>query len=125
VVWRMGAEGIEVVVVHRPAYDDWSLPKGKANPGEPDEETALREVEEETGLRCRMETELPSSTYHDRHGRPKVVRWWTMHPVGGLLRPAHEVDDVRWVGLDEAARIVIDRDRLLLDALAELVRAST
>src|SRR4051812_49902900 len=59
VVWRRGERGVEVVVVHRPRYDDWSLPKGKLDPGEGWEQAALREVEEEVGLRCRLRGEPP------------------------------------------------------------------
>jgi 8-oxo-dGTP pyrophosphatase MutT (NUDIX family) len=64
----------EVLLVHRPRYGDWSLPKGKAKRGETDEECALREVEEETGLRCALGRELASTEYLDRRDRPKVVR---------------------------------------------------
>ena len=79
--------GVEVALVHRPAYDDWALPKGKLEPGETDEEAALREVREETGLSCRLGTELPSTTYADGQGRPKVVRYWTMTVVPGTGAP--------------------------------------
>ena len=72
----------EVLVVHRPRYDDWSFPKGKAEPGERDEDCALREVEEETGLRCELREELPSTSYTDARGRPKRVRYWLMTPSG-------------------------------------------
>jgi 8-oxo-dGTP pyrophosphatase MutT (NUDIX family) len=75
VVWRRGADGaVEVLVVHRPKYDDWSFPKGKLDPGETEEECALREVDEETGLRCELGEELPTTMYVDRKGRPKRVR---------------------------------------------------
>ena len=70
-----------------PKYDDWTLPKGKAERGESDEDCALREVEEETGLRCELLEELESSSYSDASGRPKVARYWLMRPVGGRLRP--------------------------------------
>ena len=86
-VWRRVPAGVEVVLVHRPAYDDWALPKGKLEPGETDEEAALREVREETGLSCRLGTELPSTTYADGQGRPKVVRYWTMTVVPGTGAP--------------------------------------
>ena len=88
--------------MHRPQYDDWTLPKGKTEPGESDEECALREVEEETGLRCELREELESSSYSDAAGRPKVARYWLMRPVGGRLRPTMEVDDARWVPLRDA-----------------------
>ena len=82
VVWRRGAhgEGVELVVVHRPRYDDWSLPKGKLDPGETWEQAALREVDEEVGLRCRLGEELPAVSYTDHKGRAKAVRYWLMEP---------------------------------------------
>lgn len=105
-----------VVVVHRPEYDDWSLPKGKADPGERDEDCALREIEEETGLRCELVRELTTTNHADAKGRPKRVRWWLMQPVGGVLEPAHEIDDARWLEPGEArARLTYARDAALLD----------
>ena len=71
VVWRRGENGVEIVVAHRPRYDDWSLPKGKLDKGEGWEQAALREVEEEVGLRCRLGPELEPVTYNDRKGRPR------------------------------------------------------
>jgi 8-oxo-dGTP pyrophosphatase MutT (NUDIX family) len=107
VVWRPDATGIEVVVIHRPRYDDWSLPKGKLHPGEDDEAAALREVEEETGLRCELGPELPSTRYRDPRGRPKVVRFWAMRPLGGSLAPSPpETDEARWLPLAEAAALL-------------------
>ena len=86
-----------IVVVHRPRYDDWSLPKGKLDPGETWERAALREVEEETALRCRLEEELEPMHY-TVGDRPKTVRWWRMSVVEDLgSEPDHEVDGVRWV----------------------------
>jgi 8-oxo-dGTP diphosphatase len=119
VVWRRDPAGaLEVLAVHRPQYDDWTLPKGKLLPGEGDEEAALREVEEETGLRCELGRELPSSTYRDRHGRPKVVRFWAMRPLDGDFRPHDEVDEVRWLPLAGAAEALThERDRAVLAAL--------
>jgi 8-oxo-dGTP pyrophosphatase MutT (NUDIX family) len=106
---------VEVVLVHRPAYDDWTFPKGKLNEGETEAEAAAREVEEETGLRPRLGRELGTSTYHDSRGRPKTVRYWEMTPIGGVLGPANEIDDVRWVSLDEAARMLTyGRDKKFL-----------
>jgi 8-oxo-dGTP diphosphatase len=106
------------VLVHRPRYDDWSFTKGKAHIGESDEECALREVEEETGLRCELEDELPSTSYRDSKDRDKVVRYWRMRVVGGLLRPESEVDEAVWFrAADAAARLSYGRDRQLLEAL--------
>ena len=110
--------GREVAVVHRPKYDDWSFPKGKLDPGESFEDGALREVVEETGLRCAMQDELPSTRYHDRFGRPKVVRYWRMVPLEGEFRPTREVDELRWLTPDEARRVLsYGHDRELLEAL--------
>jgi 8-oxo-dGTP pyrophosphatase MutT (NUDIX family) len=106
---------VEVVLVHRPAYDDWTFPKGKLTEGETEAEAASREVEEETGLRPRLVRDLGTSAYHDSRGRPKTVRYWEMTPIGGVLGPANEIDDVRWVSLDEAARMLTyGRDKKLL-----------
>jgi 8-oxo-dGTP diphosphatase len=110
--------GGEVALVHRPRYDDWSFPKGKLDPGETWEECALREVEEETGVRCRLGEELPATTYRDNKGRAKVVRYWRMEPLDGEFAPSDEVDEVRWVAPDEAAELLsYDRDRELLRAV--------
>jgi 8-oxo-dGTP diphosphatase len=116
VIVRRGKGGEpELAVIHRPRYRDWSLPKGKLDPGETDEEAALREVDEETGLRCRLGEELPAVSYTDRHGRPKVVRYWLMVCEGGDFRPNDEVDELRWVRGEEAERLLThDRDRELV-----------
>jgi 8-oxo-dGTP pyrophosphatase MutT (NUDIX family) len=119
-VTRQSANGsTEVLLVHRPKYDDWTFPKGKALPGESDEECALREVEEETGLRCELEEELPGTTYRDLRGRRKVVRYWRMRPAGGReeANPG-EVDRLAWLLLPEAERrLTYDRDRSLVRKL--------
>jgi 8-oxo-dGTP diphosphatase len=109
-----------VLLVHRPKYDDWTFPKGKALDGEPDEDCALREVVEETGLRCRLDRELAATEYEDSSGRAKRVRWWRMIPVGddGFTRN-EEVDELRWVSPQDAARLLTyDRDVALLEAIA-------
>jgi 8-oxo-dGTP pyrophosphatase MutT (NUDIX family) len=109
----------EVVVVHRPKYDDWTLPKGKALPGESDEDCAVREVEEETGLRCERGPELASATYRDSAGRPKVARYWLMRPVTGELQPTNEVDEARWLPIAEAESLLTyERDREILRSVA-------
>src|SRR5919197_3173118 len=85
-----------IAVVHRPRYDDWSLPKGKLDLGESFQEAALREVREETGLTCRLEEELEPAHYLAK-GRPKVVRWWRMTVVDEVDDPDDEVDELRWL----------------------------
>jgi 8-oxo-dGTP diphosphatase len=117
VVVRHRDDGVvELLLVHRPAYDDWSFPKGKCEDGESEEEAAVREVEEETGLHCRLENELATMRYRDGRGRPKTVRYWLMAPVGGNLAAANEVDDATFVAIDEArALLTYPRDRDLVD----------
>jgi 8-oxo-dGTP pyrophosphatase MutT (NUDIX family) len=108
----------EVLLVHRPKYDDWTFPKGKAEPGESDEDCARREVLEETGLTCELEEELPQSRYTDAKGRPKRVRWWRMRRVSGEFAPTDEIDEVLWVPVEEAEPLLsYARDAELLDAL--------
>jgi 8-oxo-dGTP diphosphatase len=110
----------EVLLVHRPKYDDWTFPKGKALPGESDEDCALREVEEETGLRCVLEHELPTTAYRDQRGRRKVVRYWAMRAPGDDVQPRDEVDEARWLPLAQADTLLsYDRDRAVLAALGQ------
>ena len=111
---------VEYAIVHRPAYDDWSLPKGKLQPGETEEEAAVREVEEETGMRCRIVRALGTTSYIDRKGRPKVVYYWLMRAVTGKFVINGEIDDLRWEELGPAIDLLsYDRDRTLLRALGE------
>jgi 8-oxo-dGTP diphosphatase len=115
VVWRRGSRGLELALVHRPKYDDWSFPKGKLDPGEGWEQAALREVEEEIGLRCRLGHELPPTAYADNRGRSKVVRYWMMEPLDGAFAPSGEVDEMRWVTVGDArALLTYAHDRQLL-----------
>jgi 8-oxo-dGTP diphosphatase len=107
--------GGQVALVHRPRYDDWSFPKGKLDKGESWEEAALREVEEEIGLRCRLGDELPPTSYRDNKGRAKVVRYWLMEPIDGEFVPSDEVDEVRWLSRAEAEELLsYAHDRVLL-----------
>jgi 8-oxo-dGTP diphosphatase len=116
VVVRRDRDGrTRMVLVHRPRYDDWSLPKGKLQPGEGWEQAALREVEEETGLRCRLGPELAPVAYRDGKGRRKQVRYWLMEPLGeeeNGFEPSAEVDELRWCEGEEALGLLsYERDR--------------
>jgi 8-oxo-dGTP diphosphatase len=106
-----------IALIHRPKYDDWSLPKGKLCAGEAPWEAALREVEEETGLVCRLVVPLPTQHYLAQ-GRPKEVRYWGAVPLRGEFRPNREVDRMKWLKPEKArAKLTHDRDRTLIDAL--------
>lgn len=119
VVWRRTKKGVEVLVVHRPRYDDWSFPKGKLDPGETHKAAAWREVWEETGFECELGDELDEVTYEDRFGRPKRVRYWSMQVTGGAFEPNDEVDDVRWVTVEEARDLLsYTHDAALLRGLS-------
>jgi len=108
----------EVAVVHRPGRDDWSLPKGKLAADESFEDCALREVQEETGLRCRMGRFVGSTEYRDRRDRPKVVVYWLMDVLDGEFSPSDEVDEMRWLELTIARRALsYERDRDLIASL--------
>jgi 8-oxo-dGTP diphosphatase len=113
VVVRGGRVRPRVAVIHRPKYMDWSLPKGKLEPGEDWLDAALREVEEEIGWRSDALNELPPITYRDRKGRKKLVRYWLMRPVEGEFEPHGEVDELRWLTRREARELLTyehDRD---------------
>ncbi len=121
-MWRRVDDRLEVLLVHRPRYDDWTLPKGKLADAEDHATAALREVEEETGLRCALGPELPATSYRDRRGRPKVVRYWVMTPIDGRFKPSREVDEVRWVPVPEVAWVLTnDRDRAVVQALSSML----
>ena len=114
VVWRhatddSGDDGIEIAVIHRPRYDDWSLPKGKLAPGETDIEGAVREVFEETGFRVKVGRPLGKVRYLKQTAestRPKVVKYWAMQAETGAFSPNREVDELRWMSLAEAQGIL-------------------
>jgi 8-oxo-dGTP diphosphatase len=98
---------IEVVLVHRPKYDDWTFPKGKVDPGESDEDAAVREVREETGFDCTLGDELTTVHYVDGKGRPKQVRYWMMTVAGGNADiPNAEVDDLVWLTPEDASTLL-------------------
>jgi 8-oxo-dGTP diphosphatase len=110
-----------IAVVHRPRYDDWSLPKGKLDPGESFEAGAVREVLEETGVRGRIVAELQPTSYVDRKGRDKLVRWYRMELDGDPVEfaPNDEVDELRWLTPGEAGALLsYDHDRALVQTLA-------
>lgn len=108
VVWRIRDEVVELALVHRPApRDDWTFPKGKLEAGERHRAAAVREVEEETGLRCRLGSRLASVRYTTPAGEDKRVRWWamTVRQDAGF-RADREVDALRWVPVDEVAGVL-------------------
>jgi 8-oxo-dGTP diphosphatase len=112
--------GVEIAVVHRPKYGDWTLPKGKLDPGETDEGAAVREVAEETGFRVAILAPAGTTRYRDSQGRPKEARYWYMFVAGGEFTPNDEVDELRWLSVDEAMRVLTyERDRQLVAGVAE------
>lgn len=124
VVIDADAELPRVLLVHRPRYDDWSFPKGKLDPAETFEQAAIREVEEETGLKCRIIRELATMRYEYQTRnkgklKPKAVRYFLMERVSGKIRvPGEEVDRASWLGIDRALRkLSYEQDRKLLGSL--------
>jgi len=125
VVFRKAAGGPQVLVVHRPKYDDWSFPKGKLDPDEHPAVAAVREVAEETGLDIRLGPPLPSQRYVVGAGRPKRVHYWVGRLVGGddvaAYQPNQEIDAVRWIRLaDAAATLTYSHDQDTLAAATRL-----
>lgn len=125
VVWRARpGGGIEIALAHRPRYDDWSLPKGKLDPGEDWAVAALRETAEEIGQRGRLGPELPPVFYRDRKGRDKAVRYWLMKGDDAAFTPNDEVDEVRWSPLEDAVgRLTYPVDRDTVAAAAKKLNA--
>ena len=126
IVIRLTSRGHEMMIVHRPRYNDWSIPKGKVDLGEGHEDTALREVAEETALRCELGRYLGEVTYLDEVQSPKLTRYWLMTVVEEqIFSPTAEIDARQWITLTEAASKlsrVVDRD--LVAALAADLTAS-
>ncbi|MCO1580859.1 NUDIX hydrolase [Crossiella sp. SN42] len=124
-LWRETAAGVEVAVTHRPRYDDWSLPKGKVDPGEPLPETAVREIAEETGYRAVLGRLLPAAHYEvsteDGGRRPKTVTYYSAEAVSGEFAANEEVDELRWLPPAQARELLsYPHDRTVLDAFTEL-----
>lgn len=118
---RQSEDTLEVLLVHRPKYDDWTFPKGKLEPGESLVDCALREVEEETGLRCTLGREILGTVYVDRHGRTKTVHYWVMWVESGEFTPNREVDELCWLPPDRAARrLTYPRDVEVLQSVGDL-----
>lgn len=126
VLWRRAPyDGeIEVCLVHRPRYDDWSHPKGKLKRGEDPLAGALREVLEETGQRCRPGARLPTAHYL-ANGRPKRVDYWAAEATGGAFVPGDEVDRLLWLPPVAAGnRLTQRRDGELITALLQALRTA-
>ncbi|MEV6780109.1 NUDIX hydrolase [Streptomyces syringium] len=124
-LWRRSPHDgrLELGLVHRPKYDDWSWPKGKLKRGEEALAGALREVLEETGMTCEPGPALPTAHYLTE-GRPKEVRYWAARATGGAFTPNREVDRILWLPPAAARnRLTHDRDRRLVDALLAVLRA--
>ncbi|MDH3499903.1 MAG: NUDIX hydrolase [Acidimicrobiia bacterium] len=117
-VWRRTRSGVEVLLAHRPSYDDWAFPKGRVDKGEALIECGYREVVEETGFDVRVGRRLPDTNYLKPSGRPKQVGYWAMECVGGEFVPNREVDQATWLKPKKALRLLTyDRDRELLRQL--------
>ncbi|WP_051011586.1 NUDIX hydrolase [Corynebacterium timonense] len=132
VLWRgsVPAEGddvsnIEVACIHRPRYDDWSLAKGKVDPGESLVSTAVREIREETGYHVRLGKLLGKTVYPVKN-TTKVVYYWTGEVTGGEFVPNDEVDEIRWLALPEAKELLTyDLDREVLEKAEKRFRLPT
>lgn len=122
VLWRSVERGLEVGLVHRPKYDDWTFPKGKLKNGEHVLRAVRREVEEETGLVPLLGRRLPPSAYL-KDGRAKRVDYWAATVVPGAFVPNDEVDRMVWTPPERAERLLsYERD---VDLLQEFVAGPT
>lgn len=120
VVWRPAGDGVEVLLVHRPRYDDWSLPKGKLDGGETWVEAAVREVEEETGCTGTLGGLVGTVRYEDQHGREKEVRFYELSDPTGEFVPTVEVDELAWLDVEAAcARATRSSDAAVIRSWVE------
>jgi 8-oxo-dGTP diphosphatase len=125
VLWRADNGSLFIAVVHRPRYDDWTLPKGKLNPGEQPLLAAIREVWEETGARVEVGRRLATVEY-PVGTQTKRVSYWAMRYLGGEHEPADEVDQIRWLTVTEATRLLTyPIDRGVLADFARLPATAT
>ena len=126
VVLRPGAAGPEVLVIHRQRYDDWTLPKGKSDPGETPAQTALREVREETGVEARLIGSVGVSRYPVQAGE-KLVHWFAMRALRTTdFQPNDEVDDLQWLGMAEALdKLTYGKEKEVLSGVDAEAQLST
>lgn len=128
-IWAAGSVVADVdgteprfLIVHRPEYEDWSLPKGKLNKGETFLEAAIRETREETGFLGKKARSIGTVGYLTKAGNPKVVRWWLTTPKTGKFKKNSEVDQIKWATFDEAIEILqYSNDKTVLDRANDLV----
>lgn len=126
VLWRHEGDQLQVALVHRPKYDDWSWAKGKLDPGETWVQAAAREVLEETGFRPRLGIPLPRSVYTMQRGTLKEIRYWAAEVMGGTGELENEIDEVAWLTPAQAQlRFSYVRDALQLQAVVDADRAGT
>jgi 8-oxo-dGTP pyrophosphatase MutT (NUDIX family)/phosphohistidine phosphatase SixA len=126
VLYRMDGHSPRCAVVHRPRYDDWSLPKGKVDPGESLPVTAVREIAEETGFASTLEYRIGTTAYPLKENSRKEVTYWSALAHGGAFAPNSEVDEIRWLPVDEASALVsYALDRKILARFASAPRADS
>jgi 8-oxo-dGTP diphosphatase len=124
VVFRGTGDGLEIACIYRSAREDWTFPKGKLDPGETFEVAALREVFEEIGFACEIESFIGATYYTHRKGKPKIVAYYLMHGASGEFEPNAEVDDLVWLPVGEVREhLTWTHDKELFDLVAEELRA--